>query len=784
MVSQPTKNHDDLRQIFNGGLLTDTKELRAEYRKRNAKISFKKVPHSEVDAQLERGWSAVRQLKTKTILQQTKRHQDQLEDDVWCLFYRMGYQTLNRRNFRLPYSRDDGSTDKKQIDVFAKDSETVLVVECKSNKERNRRSLQKDLAETQAFRGQVSRAINSYFSGGFRPKIVWLYVTRNIIWSDPDAERATAAGIKILTENELQYYEAYIDHIGPAGRYQVLAEFLSGQKIPELADVKVPAVKGTLGRFTYYSFVTTPRHLLKIGFINHLALNHPDGRPAYQRMINKGRLKKIAAFIEGGGYFPTNLLVNFTDRCRFDLLPTKNNPPENGKYGWLYLPSRYKSAWIIDGQHRLYGYSFADQRHLDNDLFVLAFEKMDTTTEADLFITINHEQKSVPKSILIALQADLKWGSANAIERLGAIASALVKRLNAEMTSPFFRKFAMEGVAPSDTQTLTFPEVVKGLERSRLLGRQITGTYVPGALSDETDDKTVIRASKVLNKYFEKLRNANPTRWEAGRDAFISTNPGVRAHLMLLAQMIHDVDARNSFDSASAPVEALLEKCEHYIEPILQFIRNASDESIAAKFARKFGEGGVKEYFFNLCELVSEAIPNFGSQEYREYLDQKNDSRLKDAHSDVIQLNRVMMDHVLDVLKAVYGVSRTRSGEDAFWENGIESSKIKENAYSKQQQEPVEKRLEKFAYLETLDLMKIVRQPNNWPHFKDVFDIPLQGDKGKAYNLDWMEEFNELRRIPAHSSSLRVYTEEDYKFLTWLKEQFYLRLDTKRRKIK
>lgn len=543
----------------------------------------------------------------------------------------------------------------------------------------------------------------------------------------------------------------------------------------------MPAVKGTLGRYTYFSFVTSPRHLLKIGFINHLALNHPDGRPAYQRMISKARLKRIAAFIEKGGYFPTNLLVNFTDKCRFDLLPMREGAPENTKYGWLYLPNRYKSAWIIDGQHRLYGYSFADPRFLDNDIFVLAFEKMDTTTEAELFITINHEQKSVPKSILIALQADLKWGSDDANERLGAIASALVKKLNADVTSPFFRKFTMEGVSPSDTQTLTMPEVVKGLDRSRLLGRQVSGLYVPGPLCAETDDKTVQRAAKVLNRYFEMLRAANPGRWELGRDAFISTNPGIRAHLMLLAQIIHEVDSGDSFDSASAPVETILDKCEKYLKPVLHFVKEASNEAVSSKFSRKFGEGGVKEYYFNLCELVASSVSGFGSEEYREYTSQKSDSRLKDAHSDVIEINKRMMDYVLKTLQTVYGITRTKSGEDAFWESGIENSKIKESAYSKQQQDPVDKRLEKFAYLETLDLMKIVRQPNNWPHFKHVFDIPMLGDKGKAYNLDWMEKFNELRRIPAHSSSMRLYSEDDYKFLEWLKQQFYARLESEPR---
>jgi hypothetical protein len=75
-----------------------------------------------------------------------------------------------------------------------------------------------------------------------------------------------------------------------------------------------------------------------------IRLNHPGGRPTYQRMINKNRIAQIGAFIQNGGFFPTNILVNFTEACRFDMLPNKHNVDKNNKFGWLYLPNKYKGA--------------------------------------------------------------------------------------------------------------------------------------------------------------------------------------------------------------------------------------------------------------------------------------------------------------------------------------------------------------------------------------------------------------------------------------------------------
>lgn len=783
MGDRKVLSREDAFNMMRDNLLVEEAEMRREYLRRADSYQHKKVAHSDVSSQLEKGWEETKRLKRETKIRKRKRFSEQLEDDVWCLFRRSGYSQMNRRSMRVPYERDDGTIDRKEVDVFARDDETVLIVECKSREIRGRRSLQKDLAETKSFKGQMSAAIRAYYGPEFKPKLVWIYATRNIIWSEVDIERANEVGVKILTENELSYYEAFIKHMGPAGRFQMLAEFLEGQKIPELEGIQVPAIRGKLGGARYYAFVSTPRHLLKISFVNHLALNHPDGRPAYQRMVKNGRLKNIGSFISGGGFFPTNLLINFTDRCRFDLLSNKDSDEDSVTFGMLTLPNRYKSAWIIDGQHRLYGYSFLENSFWDQNLFVLAFEQLDNRKEAELFITINHEQKSVPKTILVSLQADLKWDSENAKDRMAALTSALVKLLAADLTSPLGQRFVVEGVAATESQSLTIPEVVKGVERSRLIGRFINGVYAPGPLTWRTDEESLKRARKVINGYFEIIRQANPERWEAGRSAYVATNPGVRAHLLLLAEIISDLSARG-FDAESAKEDVVLERVRPYLKPVCALLERSSNEQMYELFSRKFGEGGVKDYFYELCEIVSSypAFSDFGSIEFKQYKAEKSDSRYGAANADVMSLSKAITDYVYETLVALYGVDRADGRDEAYWEIGIESGKAKTDAYNRQQQDPAEKRLHKFAYLDILPLRDIVKQANNWRHFEPVFNIQMPDEnRGKKYYLQWMEHFNELRRIPAHPSKHRPYKEADYEFLEWIKSNFYSRLAATRR---
>ena len=753
-------------------LLQEERELATEYRRRKNVNDFRSVHPADVAVVEAKGWIVQRPGKRRTRLKRQKRHDKRLEDRVWCLHYAMGYRILNGSNFKISFRREDGSVGTKQVDVYGEDDETALVIECKSREKRGRRSLQKDIEESRALQQYFRNAIHQHFrsKANHKPKIIWCYATSNILWAKPDIERAQAAQIKIITENELQYFEAFVKHMGPAGKYQILGEFLKGQKVPGLGNIKLPAIRGKIGGQVFFSFVATPRNLLKIGFINHQALNHPDGRPAYQRMIMSSRIKKIGKFIEQGGYFPTNILVNFSVSPRFDLISNAENTDPNIKFGWITLPSSYRSAWIIDGQHRLYGFSKLDDEYLDQSLFVLAFVKMPVEKEADLFITINHEQKSVPRSLLVSLLADIRMGDSNPSTALDALGSAVVRALDGDTTSPLSRRFKRHGVPPEPSQNLTISEVVKGLRRSGLIGKAKGDTLAPGTLSGTTDADTVKRAAHVLSAYFDVVRDANPTRWEAGQLAYIAVNPGIRAHLSVIAEAVSYLTHKKSLDFRLLTPEDFAEHVVQFCRPIFDFIRSEPDDGVQAKFARKFGEGGVREYAYNLMQILNETHSDFGPEDFRRWAEQSTSEKIDEVNQFLMKLAERVTNYVINTLKQVHGKHRVPSGEQAFWEIGVENKRIRKNAYDKQQNDNRPK--PKEAYLDIVDLVDIVKQRNNWDHFDHAFNNPTPDErKGKKYYLQWIYDFNELRNIAAHKNQLRTYTDDDLEFVEWLRTE-------------
>ena len=78
------------------------------------------------------------------------------------------------------------------------------------------------------------------------------------------------------------------------------------------------------------------------------------------------------------------------------------------------------------------------------------------------------------------------------------------------------------------------------------------------------------------------------------------------------------------------------------------FITNATDKQIEAKFSRKFGEGGVAEYYFNLCDLIQKKYKEFGSQEYKKYIARQADARVEQADADVGDLQHAISHVVIE----------------------------------------------------------------------------------------------------------------------------------------
>lgn len=126
--------------LLNG--LISNEDLKKEYRKRSTQYITKTIAKQDIEPFLKEGWERVPSRRKKIInLRKPKEVGSAFEDEVWCIFYRMGFIEMNKgNNFTIPRFKSDVT---KQIDVFAREDQCICIVECKaSDKPHTKRSLE------------------------------------------------------------------------------------------------------------------------------------------------------------------------------------------------------------------------------------------------------------------------------------------------------------------------------------------------------------------------------------------------------------------------------------------------------------------------------------------------------------------------------------------------------------------------------------------------------------------------------------------------------------------
>lgn len=134
--------------------------------------------------------------------------------------------------------------------------------------------------------------------------------------------------------------------------------------------------------------------LVNISYVARRGESEEQG--AVQRILNKSRVSSIAEYVLNGGYFPTNIILNVT-------IPEKITIQDNNV---LEVTDDKHFAQVLDGQHRIAGMREAllSNPEVGSVVFpVLLAVGLSTEQCADIFLSINTEQKTVPKSLLYDL---------------------------------------------------------------------------------------------------------------------------------------------------------------------------------------------------------------------------------------------------------------------------------------------------------------------------------------------------------------------------------------------
>lgn len=757
--------------------IVSEKELELAYRTRKKKYVESKERRVALPELIEEGWKEFKTYKDYKFVgvKKDKKADEIFEDKVWCLFKQLGFTYLNKdRHFEMSYDYSNPEL-TQQIDVFAADDETAIVVECKSAESLKEGVFKKPL---EAFHGQMEgfrKEIKKQFPNA---KIKFIWATENFIITPADQTRMKEWGIIHFGEAAINYYYELVKHLGTCARYQLLGNLFANQEIRNM-DARIPAIQGEMGGHKYYSFSIEPERLLKIGYVLHRNEANKNMMPTYQRLIKKKRLVEIRKFIDNGGYFPNSLIISIDSGgkgLQFDLAGQKIEGVHS-KLGVLHLPKKYRSAYIIDGQHRLYGYSDSIYAS-SNSIPVVAFVDLDRKEQIRLFMDINENQKAVPKTLRVILNADMLWDSNDFNERRQALRSKVAQMLGEEETSPLFGRVVVGEDETSPIKCITVTAIQSALKKCDFMTQFGKNNCIvkDGTFDVGTNQETCDILYPFLEACLRYIRNGAISEWERGdsNDGMLTMNRGIQAVIRVINDIVnHLVDRKELSPKAQTQnMDEMLGKVYFYLDPLNRYLNNLTQQE--RKDLRGYFGGGADTRFWRAFQrAISKERTDFAPVGLEEYWENETKAYNADAMAYLREIELWLRKTVGEVLAEKYGQD---------WDVKALPKTIYKKAKSKADEQNYSSILsgDKTSKVSTWDCVslksckEIVTAGSHWSElFENILtrpeDVNVPG--GKSARTQWIEKIDALQtklNMPAYSISVA-----DFEFVksvyNWIK---------------
>ncbi|WP_203818136.1 DGQHR domain-containing protein [Paractinoplanes ferrugineus] len=735
--------------------LQNPRAIARQARERLSSHSHRTVPRKEIQSYEDQGW-AVESFGQRTARMRLLKDDDvAFRDRVWATFARLQFDVMNSGDgFEIGIS----SGERARFSVLAADNETALAIQCVSFPDVRSSQLKAEIQALRDVRIETIRALRRIFPDR-KTKVI--LATKNIAVMPNAQELLSSADITHLDEESVSYFLLLADHLGKAARFQLLGNLFAGQRIQGL-DSEVNALRGKMGGQTYYSFAIEPDRLLKIAYVLHRNRANSDLMPTYQRLIRRSRLQEVSRFVESGGFFPNSIILNLdTGRSpRFDAVSKSVDGPVMGV---LHLPQTYRSAYIIDGQHRLYGYANSE-RAASELIPVVAFVNLPQSEQIRLFMQINENQQAVPKNLRNTLNADLLWESDDLRERSRALKLRIAQHLGESKVSPIHGRVILGENTRTALRCLTIEAISNGLTRGNLVGTfnkasvKEVGTFYAG-----TNDATFAILVPFLESCLRHIRDELSAQWLLGsaEGGFVFINSGVESLLRITSDIVDHLKLQGVADPRVTPTEEVYSQSLVYLDAVIEYLQSLGIEQ-AAEYRRMYGSGGTTRYWRRLQLAIREKLPDFDPPGLSEFLEDEAKTFNTESFKMIREIETFLNEDVERRLKEKYG-------EKNWFALGV-PRKVRESSMTLAAQKnvdlPPDKQVGYWDCLHMIDYHAIVTNSQEiWSElFAKRYTLPDSGNPRASWRSrsSWMTELNRIRNENVHTYTVKP---NEYEFL-------------------
>ena len=288
---------------------------------------------------------------------------------------------------------------------------------------------------------------------------------------------------------------------------------------------------------TFYLTMLRARDLIQISYASVRNRDMEEG--AVQRLLNPRRIDSIKEFTLSGGDYPNCIVLNWVDTKK--RLTIAN--------GSILVPIRDRVAQIIDGQHRVEGIRAAIKAELaigKLEIPVAFYENLTTRECADIFLSINTEQKPVQRSLVFDLYG---VASQHVVDPAAVRARDIATQLNEQDDSPFKGLIRLPGKQPSGAAG-TRNKQSAGVDLSTVVTSLKPLVEEKGIFEQVGVAELQMQTSALLN-YFDVLREWYGGLWTDRDNVFLTAAGFSGAMEFLKNKLVFYCKSKNSFEKST-----------------------------------------------------------------------------------------------------------------------------------------------------------------------------------------------------------------------------------------
>ncbi len=360
----------------------------------------------------------------------------------------------------------------------------------------------------------------------------------------------------LLNRTDFTHFSNQEKIIGDLVKFDIL-NLLNIEK--SVQRIEIPVIKVLLKNTTALIFSLPVEQLLEICYVKRR-----KDEKGYQRILNNTKIGKIRKVIKEGTTitFPNSIIVTPSD------VPIRIIDDVEDEYQIvrnIILPASFCSLRVIDGQHRLLGFSKLEPHEIRNHhLVVVALLDIESETEVTTFIQINSTQKRMDPNLLLNLKADFDYNENHpfyfdkkAVEvarKLDENSTLANKIFFGEIVDPEIRR----------QQTVYLKTLVTALKNNKIIHKKPIFTE---------DNATVDELFTIIRDFLILLVHQNSICVR-----LITDNRGIRLFFRLL-----QVVKRNIL-KGNIPIS---------IERFIQDLKNIMNQDIFDEIMQNYGDGGL-----------------------------------------------------------------------------------------------------------------------------------------------------------------------------------------------